>query len=44
MARKPRIEFPRAFYHVIIRGNHRHERSLPENKDLTKLVFVVDMA
>jgi REP element-mobilizing transposase RayT len=23
MARKPRVEFPGAFYHVIARGNHR---------------------
>ena len=24
MARKPRVEFARAFYHVICRGNQRH--------------------
>jgi REP element-mobilizing transposase RayT len=25
MARKPRIEFEGAFYHVIARGNQRHK-------------------
>lgn len=31
MARKPRIEFPGAFYHVIIRGNNRQDIFLEEH-------------
>ena len=32
MARKPRIEFPGAFYHVIVRGNNR-QKTFVDDKD-----------
>jgi putative transposase len=34
MARKPRVEYPGAFYHVICRGNHRQVifRADPDRK------------
>ena len=32
MARKPRIEFPGAFYHVIARGNNR-QKVFADDKD-----------
>jgi putative transposase len=32
MARKPRIHFPGAFYHVIVRGNRR-EKIFHDNED-----------
>ena len=34
MARKPRIEFPGALYHVIARGNHR-QTLFHDEADLT---------
>lgn len=45
MARKPRLEFSHAFYHVIVRGNQRQKVFL-QNKDyedyLSKLKFYRD--
>ena len=35
MARKPRVHFPGALYHVISRGNQRQDIFL-DDKDLTR--------
>jgi len=40
MARKPRIEFPGALYHVIARGNHRNQIFLTP-KDYQKYLYLV---
>ncbi|MBF0506667.1 MAG: transposase [Nitrospirae bacterium] len=37
MARPPRLEFPGAFYHVIVRGNHRQDIFLDEQDRLEYL-------
>jgi putative transposase len=42
MARKPRIEFEGAFYHVIIRGNQRQTVFLEEKDFLKYLEFLSD--
>ncbi len=41
MARKPRIEFPGALYHVIARGNHRNQIFLTPN-DYEKYLTLVE--
>lgn len=41
MARKPRIEFPGALYHVIARGNHRSQIFLTPN-DYEKYLSLVE--
>ncbi|UCH82292.1 MAG: transposase [Nitrospiraceae bacterium] len=40
MARKPRIEYEGAFYHVITRGNHR-ETIFRDNKDFMKYLEIL---
>jgi len=37
MARPPRLEFPGAFYHIIVRGNHRQDIFLDEQDRLEYL-------
>src|SRR5208337_2606050 len=37
MARPPRLEFPGAFYHIIVRGNHRQDIFLNEQDRLEYL-------
>jgi len=41
MARKPRIEFPGALYHVIARGNHRNQIFLTPN-DYEKYLSLIE--
>jgi len=38
MARKPRIEYPGAFYHVIVRGNQR-QRIFKDAADYQKYLL-----
>jgi REP element-mobilizing transposase RayT len=40
MARKPRIEFEGAFYHVITRGNHR-QKIFKEEGDFTRYLEII---
>jgi len=40
MARKPRIEFEGAFYHVITRGNHR-QKIFKEEDDFTRYLEII---
>lgn len=40
MARKPRIEFPGALYHVIARGNHQNQIFLT-TKDYQKYLYLI---
>ena len=40
MARKPRIEFEGAFYHVIARGNHR-QKIFKDEEDFTRYVEII---
>ncbi len=40
MARKPRIEFDGAFYHVIVRGNQR-QKVFKDRDDFSKYIEIL---